>query len=72
MSKHRIVDGRLLQMNKRYGQLNTLQDVQIVPIFNIVERTLYATMLHRATGTVIVQQVCFAVFTKKFLITCLH
>lgn len=23
MSKHRIVDGRLLQMNKRYGQLNT-------------------------------------------------
>ena len=29
MSKHRIVDGRLLQMNKRYGQLKQKQKVKI-------------------------------------------
>lgn len=29
MSKHRIVDGRLLQMNKKYGQLKQKQKVKI-------------------------------------------
>ena len=29
MSKHRMVDGRLLQMNKKYGQLKQKQKVKI-------------------------------------------
>ena len=29
MSKHRMVDGRLLQMNKRYGQLKQKQKIKI-------------------------------------------
>lgn len=48
MSKHKMVDGRLLQMNKSYGQLKTKQKEKIVawiwiPDYMISRRRLWFT-----------------------------